>query len=285
MHSKSLARLSVDGSSEPSPARPWALEVFDHSLKKRLKMDLILDLAGDLEGRRGLLVTCGDNPGALNWHLRAAGGEWTWAEMEDDRIVGMEELLGDEVHRADPERLPFPDSSFDLVVTIDVHEHLSSVDPLNREIRRVLRPDGVAVVTVPSGDPSLPLARLKRRIGMTPRVYGHTVQGYTVAELQDMLQRVDLAPEASGAYSRFFTEAIELALNLAYVRVLGRSPDGGAPAEGEIAPSSEEKLEEVGLAWRLYRGVYPILRAISWLDRLIPGRGGYAVAVTARRAP
>jgi SAM-dependent methyltransferase len=264
-------------------ARPWALEVFDHSLKKRLKLDLLLRLAGELDGRACLLVTCGDNPGALNWHFRAAGGRWSWAEMEADRIPAMEGLLEENLHHASPDRLPFPDESFDLVVLIDVHEHLDRVDALNDEIRRVLVPGGQAIVTTPSGDTRLPLARLKRRLGMTPEVYGHTVQGYTLGELEQMMRDVGLLPDDRGAYSRFFTEGIELALNFAYVKVLGRSPEGNDPPEGEIAPTSADKLDNVGGAWKLYRRVFPLLRGVSRLDGLLPGDGGYAVAVSARK--
>ncbi|CAN5703670.1 hypothetical protein BH23GEM11_BH23GEM11_17010 [soil metagenome] len=264
-------------------SRPWALEVFDHSLKKRLKLDLLLRMAGDLDGRSCLLVTCGDNPGALNWHFRAAGGTWNWAEMEADRIPAMQGLLDEILHHASPEELPFEDETFDLVVLIDVHEHLDQVAALNREIRRVLVPGGQAIVTTPSGDTRLPLARLKRGLGMTPEIYGHKVQGYTLEELESMMREVFLVPDGRGAYSRFFTEGIELALNFAYVKVLGRSPDGGDPPEGEIAPSSADKLENVGGAWKLYRRVFPLLSGISRLDGLLPGSGGYAVAVSARK--
>lgn len=203
--------------------------------------------------------------------------------MEADRIPAMEGLLEEVLHHASPGDLPFADESFDLVVFIDVHEHLDRVDALNRELRRVLAPGGQAIITTPSGDTRLPLARLKRRLGMTPAVYGHTVQGYTAEELEHMMREVGLVPEARGAYSRFFTEGIELALNFAYVRVLGRSPDGDRPREGEIAPSSADQLENVGAAWKLYRLLFPVLRGVSRLDGLLPGSDGYAVAVSARK--
>ncbi len=268
---------------ERPPPRPWALEVFDHSLKKRLKVDLLGRMAGALEGERCLLLTCGDNPGALNWHFRERGGTWSWAEMESDRIPGIEELLGESVAPAAPDTLPFEDASFDLVVSIDVHEHLADIEPLNREFARVLVPGGRVLVTTPNGDPRLPVARAKRVLRMAPAVYGHRVQGYTVEELQSMLRAVGLVPEGKGAYSRFFTESIELAINLAYVKILGRSPDGEKPRDGEITPSSQGELVRLGGPYRAYRAVFPLLRAVSWLDRLIPGSGGYAVAVMARK--
>jgi hypothetical protein len=53
--------------------------------------------------------------------------------------------------------------------------------------------------------------------------------------------------------------------------------------EGEIAPSSQEKLEKVRKQYRAYAIVYPVLYAVSRLDMLLPLGAGYAVSVVARR--
>jgi SAM-dependent methyltransferase len=45
------------------------------------------------------------------------------------------------------ETLPYPDESFDLVLCTQVFEHLADPDAATREIHRVLRPDGVALVS------------------------------------------------------------------------------------------------------------------------------------------
>ncbi len=260
----------------------WQLQMFDRSLKKRQKVALLLELLGPPEGKRCLLVTGGDNNGAMNHHFRAAGGRWRWAEMEEPSIEGMEELLGEPVVHATADRLPFADGEFECVVVVDVHEHLAEVETLNREIDRILAPGGAALVTTPNGDPRLPVARLKGWIGMSPAEYGHVVQGYQQDELEAMLQAQGLAPERRGAYSRFFTELAELAINFAYVKILSRRDGTGAPA-GEIAPTSEEKLRRVQKSYRMYSRIYPLVRAFSLLDKLIPGEGGYAVAVLARK--
>lgn len=265
---------------DASASSAWALQMFDRSLKKRQKLTLLLRMLGPLQNERCLLVTCGDNPGALNYHFRAAGGHWTWAEIEPERIDTMASLLGEPVHHVLPERFPFPDDSFDRMVVIDVHEHLEDTGPVNGEIARVLAPGGKVLLTTPNGNERLPLAVLKRWLGMSPAVYGHQVQGYTAEQLERMARSVGLVPEARGAYSKFFTEGIELVINFGYVKVLGRKKK---PPEGEIAPSTQDGLQQVKGAYGFYARLYPVLNAISKLDRIIPGRSGYAVAVAARK--
>jgi SAM-dependent methyltransferase len=52
--------------------------------------------------------------------------------------------------RADGERLPFANASFDAVVGLDVFEHLRHDDHAFSEAARVLRPGGVVVLSVPA---------------------------------------------------------------------------------------------------------------------------------------
>jgi SAM-dependent methyltransferase len=50
----------------------------------------------------------------------------------------------------DGTHLPFPDASFDVVFSSNVLEHVPDVSQLNREISRVLKPDGFAVHVMPT---------------------------------------------------------------------------------------------------------------------------------------
>lgn len=56
------------------------------------------------------------------------------------------------VHYAleDARRLSYPDAAFDLVVSTDVIEHVPDSAAMLREVARVLRPGGAAVITFPS---------------------------------------------------------------------------------------------------------------------------------------
>ncbi|HVS64169.1 MAG TPA: methyltransferase domain-containing protein [Thermoanaerobaculia bacterium] len=254
--------------------------MFDRSLKKRQKVDHLRKLVGDIGGRRCLLITNGDNTGAMNVRFRELGGEWTWVENESDHLNEMEELLGETVRRGSPSSIPAEDASQDAVISIDVHEHLEDCRPFNQELFRVVRPGGLVVVSTPNGNPRKPVTMLKNLIGMTKQHYGHQVIGYTIVEHEAMLREVGLEPIRSGSYSRFFTETIELAINFAYVKVLGRK--AGAKA-GTIAPTSNAQMRSVGAQYRLYTLAFPVLHALSRLDRLLSFTTGYAVSVAAQR--
>jgi SAM-dependent methyltransferase len=109
----------------------------------------ILNLAGDVAGRRILDAGCGSGPIAAA--LRDRGAIVTGF----DASAGMLELarrrlgLDADLHLADLGRpLPFPDSAFDDVVACSVLHYLEDwTDPL-AELRRVLRPGGRLIAAV-----------------------------------------------------------------------------------------------------------------------------------------
>ena len=270
--------------SRVDSAEPWQLRMFRRTLKKQQKLRTLVELLGDLDGRACLLVTCGDNNGALNWHLREAGGNWSWVDAEPESVEEIRTLTGDPVSPLDKRDpiLPFPDGVFQVVVAIDVHEHLAEPAQLNRELSRVSGPGGQIIVTTPNGDGRKLAVRLKQALGMTPEVYGHRVIGYGVPELETQLQAVGLRPYASRSYSYFFTEVLELALNFVYVKVLSKGGRAGV-RQGQVAPQNRDQLAAVGKGYRMYSLIYPILRSIAKLDFLDRSGVGYAVAVAARK--
>jgi SAM-dependent methyltransferase len=263
-------------------AEPWQLRLFSKTLKKQQKLRLLLSQLGEARDLDCLLVTNGDNNGALNWHFRDHGGRWTWVENERDHVDEMQQLLGETVLLGEPERIPAPDASFDAVISIDVHEHLQDCVPFSRELARVTRPGGRVIVTTPNGGALRPVTVLKHLVGMTPERYGHVVVGYDVRQHEAMLRQAGLEPTGHGSYSHFFTELLELAVNFAYVMVLARRGKVRA-REGEIAPASRDQLRAVEKQYRLYRLAWPVLLAISRLDVLLSFLTGYAVSVVARK--
>jgi SAM-dependent methyltransferase len=79
----------------------------------------------------------------LGWHVTALEYSPAGAEL----IAGR----GLPVVRGDARRLPFPDRSFDLVMSTDVWEHVDDDVAAAAEAFRVCRPGGRLLVTVPTG--------------------------------------------------------------------------------------------------------------------------------------
>ena len=112
----------------------------------------ILEMVQDLEGR-ALDVGCGS--GRLLLDLQRRGFEVTGVDYSPAMVEASRSLLlraGSsplpDLSVGDIERLEFPDASFDLVVAAGVIEYLPSDDRALSEIRRVLKPGGVAIVSV-----------------------------------------------------------------------------------------------------------------------------------------
>ena len=263
---------------------PWQIQLFRHALKKQQKLQALLSVLGPLENKNCLLVTCGDNNGALNWHFRRAGGHWRWAEAERESAAQISLLLGEPVElfeRPNP-RLPFADRCFDLVLAIDVHEHLPAPALLNQELARVARRGGLVVVTTPSGDGRRLANRIKRWVGMRKEAYGHLVDGYDIPALEEQLRLANLRPNRATGYSGFFTEMVELLINLMYVKVLARRGRATVQA-GQIAPQNGDQLKSVAKSYRWYARLYPITRSLAGLDRFGPYGRGHAVVVVATK--
>ncbi|HET7349465.1 MAG TPA: methyltransferase domain-containing protein [Marmoricola sp.] len=65
-----------------------------------------------------------------------------------------EVLDDDRMRNVDLEQMPYPDGTFDIVITSEVMEHVRWVDRAHREIARCLKADGTYLFTVPY-DPAL----------------------------------------------------------------------------------------------------------------------------------
>jgi len=77
----------------------------------------------------------------------------------------------------DIEHIPFPDNTFDVVVSLGVMEYLESDEQALREVWRVLKPGGRAVIAIPNG--RSPLRRLD---GVVPRVAAVLRPAYHLAK-------------------------------------------------------------------------------------------------------
>jgi SAM-dependent methyltransferase len=133
--------------------------------------DFVAKSLGSLEQGYGILdLGCGEGPYGEHYHNRAG---FAVAADRAHRGKGADVLL-------DAHALPFRDSVFDVVLSVEVVEHLLDPDRAVGEISRVLKPGGSLLVTWPLifGMHEVPwdfqrftefgMARLLRRHGLEP---------------------------------------------------------------------------------------------------------------------
>ena len=90
----------------------------------------------------------------------------------------------------DATAMPFPDGSFDAVIAAEVLEHVPADQAAIDELARVLRPGGLAAVTVPSWLPERICWRLSEDYHNVP---GGHVRIFTRPELEAKLAKSGLA--------------------------------------------------------------------------------------------
>lgn len=78
-----------------------------------------------------------------------------YVTVDKHRPASLPELPGVEFLHAVVPPLPFPDASFDCVVSFQVIEHIRDDDAFVQEVRRVLRPGGRFIVSTPNRPMSL----------------------------------------------------------------------------------------------------------------------------------
>ncbi|AUI59013.1 class I SAM-dependent methyltransferase [Amycolatopsis sp. BJA-103] len=109
----------------------------------------ILDLAGDVSGRRILDAGCGAGP--LFEALRDRGADMTGFDLSAKMVELARKRLGDDaaLRVADIGKpLPFPDDEFDDVIAALVLHYLEDWAAPLAELRRVLKPGGRLILAV-----------------------------------------------------------------------------------------------------------------------------------------
>jgi SAM-dependent methyltransferase len=113
---------------------------------KRLLLHALLERVG---GARGDLLDVGCGTGGILRSL-GAGAKVVGVDSEELALRYCREQGEYRVVRGSALALPFADASFDTCVSLDVLEHVEAEQALLGELRRVLRPGGRAVISVPA---------------------------------------------------------------------------------------------------------------------------------------
>jgi len=154
--------------------------------RRNVLAGLVSELSPPLpNGARVLDVGCGtgaNGPVLAQAGRFTVGVDFSAVPLKLDRGADREQLTR---VQGDGELLPFRDGAFDLVVSLDVLEHLKDDRSGARELRRVVRPGGVVVVFVPAFDILW---------GLQDEV-SHHLRRYTRRQLLDVLTSAELRIE------------------------------------------------------------------------------------------
>jgi len=130
--------------NDPKPATMSA-----QNLVSRRKFTLEMVEARVPPGRKILDIGCGT--GHLAGELMKRGYEAWGVDLSDAMVeYAREHYNPDRFRVGDIEHIPFPDNTFDGVVCLGVMEYLEKDEPAVREMWRVLKPGGRAVITTPN---------------------------------------------------------------------------------------------------------------------------------------
>jgi SAM-dependent methyltransferase len=120
--------------------------------RRRILESFIERIIADLKlpaGARARILDVGCGTGA-NLEMLARVGDAAGVDISEDALAFCRERGLTDVRRGAAESLPFDDDSFDLVTALDVVEHLDDDAAGLREMRRVLKRDGRALLFVPA---------------------------------------------------------------------------------------------------------------------------------------
>jgi 2-polyprenyl-3-methyl-5-hydroxy-6-metoxy-1,4-benzoquinol methylase len=258
----------------------WQLQIAEKSLKKQEKIRAIRDFIDPLSGKTCLEVGC--DKGVLSYHLRQWGGNWTSVDADEENIRITQELVKDNVVYTDGKYLDFEDVHFDYVIAIDFLEHIHTDQEFIHEMYRVLKDDGTLYITVPHTEKGLILNHVRRWLGFKPEDYGHVREGYSLKELQEKLDKAGFQIQKATSFSRFFSEGIELGINFGYFFLLSRKKHRGG-IKGGISPESGDDVARHTKSLKLYSLIYPLVKTIALLDKLIPFTQGYILMLSAKK--
>jgi 2-polyprenyl-3-methyl-5-hydroxy-6-metoxy-1,4-benzoquinol methylase len=137
-------------------------------------------------GRRVLDLGCRD--GSLT-RAYASGNEIIGVDADREALASAAKL-GVETHWADlDEPLAFDEASFDVVVAGELLEHLRDPERLVGDVRRVLRPGGTFVASVPNA------YRLKNRLrfllGREPEDDPTHLQMFSPSDVHELLRKYE----------------------------------------------------------------------------------------------
>ncbi len=117
--------------------------------RRKILADFVEKICRQVTDRRPKILDVGCGTGA-NLLMLSKYGDAEGVDISEDALAFCRERGLEEVRLGAGEKLPYEDGTFDLVTAFDVVEHMDDDLAGLREMRRVLRPGGRALLFVPT---------------------------------------------------------------------------------------------------------------------------------------
>ena len=117
--------------------------------RRRILESFVREICESLGKERPRILDVGCGTGA-NLEMLMKFGEAEGVDVSEDALSFCRARGLGNVRRGAAEKLPYEDGTFDLVTALDVVEHLDDDAAGLREMRRVLKPEGRALLFVPA---------------------------------------------------------------------------------------------------------------------------------------
>lgn len=260
--------------------QPWQLQIFDRSIKKKEKLKFI-NRHLEIEPS-DVMLDLGCAQGILSFFLRQKGGCWISTDLDFENLKTSQELLKTNLIQLEAGILPFKAGSFDMVVSLDYLEHLEDDDLCLSEIHRVLKNDGTLVMATPHTGRIFLLHKLRPLLGLKLEFYGHKREGYSAKDLKGKLEAHRFQVDKSVTFSRFFSEFLELMINVLYRKFFVKK-NTASLRDGQIRPTTEAEFHARRKTFQFYGFIYPVVWLFSKLDKLLFFQRGYSLLVWAKK--
>jgi ubiquinone/menaquinone biosynthesis C-methylase UbiE len=251
----------------------WSVLLFNKSVLKQRKFKEITELLGETSDLRCLDL--GADNGVISYLLRERGGSWKSADLDEQAVCLIRQLVKEDVFQINGISTTFNDNEFDRVVIVDLLEHIETEREFIDELFRIIKPGGELIINVPHIKNSL-LRKVRLAIGQTDEKHGHLRPGYTVEQLAVLLKdKFQIVNHKS--YSKFFSEFIDTLINFG----LSLVKKGENSSKKEILVT-EKDISKYQKMFKVYSVIYPVFWVWSKLDTLLFWRSGYMLIVKAK---
>jgi SAM-dependent methyltransferase len=251
----------------------WPVLLFSKSVLKQEKFKQITAFLGETHGLECLDI--GSDNGVISYLLRARGGTWKSADLDERAVRSIRELVKGEVFQIDGRKTPFQNNEFDRVVIVDFLEHIQTDKEFVHELFRIIKPGGELIINVPHIKNSL-LRKFRLFMGQTDEKHGHLRPGYTVNDLR-MLTQGKFTIIDSNDYSKSFSECVDTCVTLV-LRFLKK----GEKISQKGTLVVEEDLRRYEKIFKIYSMIYPAFWCFARLDKLLFRSSGYMLIAKAK---